>query len=347
MSATDTILATLERIIILEGGVAEPKGEHALSALLPERIADAMEMPSEVDFTTRAGLLGARFVSYNSDVLKRFESLFERRGALSAVRITYDGYMKKSGFEQVILDRFAFPDGVLRVGDARAAETAYLACTVAYTAESEEKRHGKLSFVVNMMTGAVPAEIGDALLWETDRVPLRTTSPSRVLSSEALERIVADFSSRKIDEEIAPWRERLERRMHGDEERLCAYYSAIASDIERKIQRRGLTGEDRSREEARIAATRQELERKTTESRARYAMEVTASLHSALLVLLPTVHIRCELAKKRRVREIVVVWNPFIKTVEALRCARGGEPLRRIFLDDDDALICAACHGKG
>lgn len=66
--------------------------------------------------------------------------------------------------------------------------------------------------------------------------------------------------------------EALERRMRGDEERLGAYYGAIASEIERKIQRRGLTGEDRARENARIAATRHESERKTTENRARYAM---------------------------------------------------------------------------
>jgi hypothetical protein len=33
-----------------------------------------------------------------------------------------------------------------------------------------------------------------------------------------------------------------------------------------------LTGEDRARENARIAATRHESERKTTENRARYAM---------------------------------------------------------------------------
>jgi hypothetical protein len=342
MSAADPILAALQRIISLEGGVAELTGDHGLSALLPDRVAAALDMPAEADFTTRAGVPGTRFVSYNTEVLKRFDSLFERRGALSAVRITYNGYVKKNGFEPLILERIAFPEGVLRIGDASACETTYLSCTVAYTAESEEKHHGKLSFIVNTVTGAAPVQIGDALLWEADRIALRAPSPSGMLTPEALERVIADCSLRLIAEEIAPRLERLERRMRGDEERLGAYYGAIAGEIERKIQRRGLAGEDRSREEARIAATRHELERKTTENRARYAMEVRAALHSALLVLLPTVHIRCELVKKRRRREIVVVWNPFTKAIEPLRCARGGELMGRMFLEDDDALVCAA-----
>lgn len=71
----------------------------------------------------------------------------------------------------------------------------------------------------------------------------------------------------------------------------------------------------------------------------RYALSVEAFLHSAMVIHLPTVHIQCELVRKKAKRIVTAVWNPFTKIIELLRCELSGEPVYDFYLDDKDAKI--------
>jgi hypothetical protein len=71
----------------------------------------------------------------------------------------------------------------------------------------------------------------------------------------------------------------------------------------------------------------------------RYALSVEASLHSAMVLHLPTVHIQCELVRKKAKRTVTLVWNPFTKIIEPLRCELSGEPVYDFYLDDKEAKI--------
>lgn len=59
---------------------------------------------------------------------------------------------------------------------------------------------------------------------------------------------------------------------------------------------------------------------------------------------LPTVHITCTLQKKKAKRDITLVWNPFTKILESLRCQVTGEPIYKFYLDEKDAKIIGAKH---
>ncbi|WP_238993753.1 hypothetical protein [Calothrix sp. PCC 6303] len=61
-----------------------------------------------------------------------------------------------------------------------------------------------------------------------------------------------------------------------------------------------------------------------------------------MIINLPTVHIQCELQRKKARRTVTVVWNPFSKIIEPLRCELSGEPVYDFYLDDVEAKIISS-----
>lgn len=82
-----------------------------------------------------------------------------------------------------------------------------------------------------------------------------------------------------------------------------------------------------------------ELKRKIKDLHERSSMEVTAQLHSALIVWLQTVHLNCQLIRKKQKRSVVAVWNPYHKQVEPWRCEQSNLPVRSFYLSNESAAI--------
>ena len=93
---------------------------------------------------------------------------------------------------------------------------------------------------------------------------------------------------------------KLTRARARDEEILKDYYNTINSEIRNKIESKYLIGDDKDKKLARIEATNRELERKLLDIQERYAMNMEAWLHSAMIIHLPTVHIQSELQSVNR-----------------------------------------------
>jgi hypothetical protein len=155
--------------------------------------------------------------------------------------------------------------------------------------------------------------------------------------SELIERQAAEL----IDRDLHNWMAKLARAKARDEERLNGYYRTIIQEISRRIVSRHLEGEDKAKELARIAATERELAAKLADLESRYALSVSASLHSVLVIQLPTIHLSCELVRKKHRRVVTAVWNPFTRNIEPLRCEVSGVPVLDFYLDDRDAKIIA------
>jgi hypothetical protein len=337
----DPILTTLSKLISLYDGVAETTGDRELTVLLTKSIAKQLELPEEVTLTTTADDSSSVFVSYNSDLLERFSNLLNQRGSFSAIKVAYQGYLKNTGFEKQLLQTLTPQNGLIRYLDAKPAPTRYLWCHVAYSAEADEKKIGMVSLLVNELTMVAPVSIGDALLWEDDRsTPTEMTSISPELAPVITE-LIERTASELIAVDLQNWQAKLDRAKHRDEERLNSYYQTISAEIRRRIVSRRLVGDDEAKELERIAATDRELETKLADLQARYAITVKASLHSILAIQLPTIHISCELVRKKHKRIVTAVWNPFTRIIEPLRCEESGLPVYSFYLDDISAKIIA------
>ena len=335
----EPILSTLKKLVSLHEGVAESAGEQALNVLLTENIAKALNLPEDVTLTTRSDIPNSFFVSYHSELLNKFAELLADRGLVTALGVKFDGYLKTTGFEKLLLQTLIPQNGLIRFLDAKPEITRYIWCHVAYTAEADEKRMGLVSFIINELTGVTEVEIGDALFWESDRISVDNQHSKPLLPVEELSGLIEKTAARLIKAELENWHGKLHRARARDEERLHTYYGTISSEIETKIESRRLMGESKDKELARLDATNRELERKLADLKERYALSVEASLHSAMVLHLPTVHIQCTLQRKKAKRTVTAVWNPFTKIIEPLRCELSGEPVYDFYLDETDAKI--------
>lgn len=339
----NTILNTINQMVTLQDGVAEWRNAQSLEVLLPKKIAEALKVGELVTFTTNADTNGSSsyFVTYNSDILDRFEGLLDNSGYVASYGIKYDGYLKQSGFEKLVTDTLCPQNGLIRVQNAVPAITPYVLFNVNYTAEASEKRLGMVSFWVNGITGVTGVELGDALLWTVDRIASPSIEEETSVNYSQLFQIGSQHSEQLIERELIPWRQKNQRQLQRDEKRITEYYQDIIREIKGKIQKRNLEGEDKERELARKNATFLELKRKLQDLHERSLIEVTAELHSALIVWLQTVHINCQLIRKKQKRDIVAVWNPYQKKVEPLRCEQSNNPVTSFYLSDESAkIIC-------
>jgi hypothetical protein len=337
---SDPILKTIENIVHLHDGVAESTHPNTLNVLLPENIAEKLDTPEDITFTTTAENRDGYFVTYNSEILKKFETLLAKKGAVATYGVKYDGYLKTTGFDKTVAQALTPLNGLIRVQEAKAQITPYLLCNVANIGRADENRLGMVSFLINTVTGVAPIDIGDALLWETDRIAATSDEPT--LPFDTLSRLIEKRAAVLIEQKLEKWRQSLSRKQQRDEDRLTAYYGTIIQEIKEKINQKNLQDEDKQRELARIEATKMESKRKLTDIRERYALKVEAQLHSALIIQLPTVHIACELVRKKRRRSITVIWNPFSKQIEPLRCEKSDVPVSSFYLSDEDVKIIAA-----
>ncbi|MDJ0567755.1 MAG: hypothetical protein QNJ53_01800 [Pleurocapsa sp. MO_192.B19] len=337
------ILNTINQMVTLQDGVAEWTDAQSLEVLLPKKIASALKVGELVTFTTSADTNGSSsyFVTYNSDILSRFEGLLDNSGYVASYGIKYDGYLKQSGFEQLVNDTLCPQNGLIRVQNAVPAITPYVLFNVNYTAEASEKRLGMVSFWVNGVTGVTGVDLGDALLWTVDRIASPSIEEGTALNYEQLLQIGSQHSEQVIERELIPWRQKNQRQLQRDSKRITDYYSDMIGEIKGKIKKRNKMGEEKEREKNRIEATRMELKRKLFDLHERSRISVTAQLHSALIVWLQTVHINCQLIRKKQKRDIVAVWNPYQKQVEPLRCEKSNNPVTNFYLTDESAqIIC-------
>lgn len=338
----DPIISTLEKIISLHDGIAEPANDNTLNVLLTDSLASLLSLPEDVTFTTKADVPESVFVSYHSEILNKLSELLAVKGQISALGVKYDGYLKNTGFEKLLTETFVAQNGLIKFVEAKPATTRYILCNVAYTANAEEKRVGLVSFIINELTKVTPVEIGDALFWESDRIEINEQEQPLGISLDELLSLIENESELLIGQALENWQAKLTRARIRDEDRLKNYYNTISEEIRRKIKTKNLEGDDKEKELSRIEATNKELERKLLDVQERYTMNVEAWLHSALIIHLPTVHIQFSLQRKKAKRIVTAVWNPFTKIIEPIRCEVSGAPVYDFYLDDTDAKIISS-----
>lgn len=333
------ILAAIAQTISLKEGLAEFSSANTLEVVLPPEVADTLEVKEDVIFTTSAEERSGYFVTYNSEIFEKFEALLGESGYVAALGIKYEGHLKPSGFDKLVASSLHPQNGLIRFIEAKPALTPYILCNIAYTAAADEKRVGMTSFFINGITGCPGVDVGDALLWETDRIKVDFEENPIAISADELSRIIENTAKQAVNREIEPWKKSLERKKKRDTERLKNYYGEIATEIKTKIYRKRLEGEDREKELTRIAATEKELERKQREMDEKYALSMESYLHSSLVIMLQTVRVECELKRKKNRRNVVAIWNPYTKEIEPLRCERFDVPVTSFYLGDSEAEI--------
>jgi hypothetical protein len=113
MSA-DPILSTLSNLVSLYDGITEPETDHAMTVLLPAKIAKQLKLPETATIATQANIPNSLFVTYHSELIQQFTKLLGARGSVSTIRVQYPGHIKTSGFEKQLLQTLCPQNGLIR-----------------------------------------------------------------------------------------------------------------------------------------------------------------------------------------------------------------------------------------
>lgn len=326
------LLEALAQVINLKEGMAEISAGENLEAVLPPKVAKLLDVPDSATFTTAAGERKCQFVSYNSEIFQRCETLLGAEGSLSSFAVQYQGYLKQSGFDKLVTETLCPQNGLLRVGKATPSWTPYCLFNIAYTAEADEKRLGLVSFWLNGVTGVAGVDVGDALLWKSDRINVPEDGQ---LKADWLWELAQQIAQSQIEQEIAIWLLSLERKLNRDKRRIQEYYQTIISEIGAKCEKKKLEGEALEKELSRIKATKSEMSRKMADLQQRYALSITAQVHSLMVVWLQTVTIECLLIRKKDKRNVLAVYNPYTRIIEPIRCEITNLPVTKFMLDEN------------
>jgi hypothetical protein len=346
MTATpDPIRRWFLDFLRLEG--AEVEEGETLDAVLPSDLV-AETGWSELEsfaFTPEAASRGARLVSYDSGVLEAVRSVVERGGFSTEVTLALSPF-NSSGLESRLAEDFGFVNGVVRMLGGRESMVSYLIAHFRATAVSEEKREALVGTALNLVTGAPVDELVPIVERRLDNAH---ASPfSSAPDGDRFSKRLATLAARRARAAFAEFEKSLTRRLVRDIERLTDYYGAIAAEIERKIERKQLGGEEALRERSRIEATRRELAGKLVDQRGRYAMTIRIEPIAFLRVRIPVVLLDLRVLRRKRSREVSWAYNPLLRQIERPGCEVCFDPLRQITLCDEKLHIlcphCASAH---
>ncbi len=336
------------------GAVVEEKPE-GWDALLPGELARQLDLSELVsarrgaDARTPAIHLPEKDrslpIGYGSPLVEKMIGLASDRAPLTTCRVRID-YLKKAGFDKSIADVFSFPNSLPTVQSTAEAKTEYIVFNCWYQAQSDEQQEGMLDLVFNLETAAPIFEM-DVTLTGLDRT---FPSPGAVssLDPKILNRLLPKLQKALEDNiaaEIADFRERMKRRYQRDIRHLAEYYESLRQEMEKSLQRPGLTEASIADRKEKIALIPDELARKTHDLLKKYSIRTDVRPCAVLRILTPAVKILIKLTKGKRERSATLFYNPITKTVDPLSCEGCGAGTYRVWLCDPHLhILCPGCR---
>jgi hypothetical protein len=333
------------------GAAVETKGE-TVEALLPGDLAARLQMREHVHlrFTPQeengAGSTPSdmQLLTYGSPALEQVLGLLADQGTVAAVEL-HGLYLKQAAPGPEIERLFQPLNARGKLVSAGIALIPYGIFHFRYTAVSDEKTEGLVTFALNLRSLAeVPAV---AYRWrevewqehEANDGAETATHPPNVVYKRACR-----LAQRHISHTLSDFHHSRERRLERDVQRLEEYYLGIAGEIRTRLQKKGLSGAEAEKEEAKAVAAERELQSKIHDLEEKYAVRVQVSFVNILYVTLPVLLATMSYQRRQAFRELPCFWNPILKDWEALACEGCGENTFAFSLcDDKQHLTCANC----
>jgi|GEM_PF-2274673 len=360
----DPLLHLTAQIIALSGGVAEHSGENSLDVLLPPAIARNLGVPEETTLrvTSPADIDGnaskeesnedhsgridrvraVRQLSYTPETLEKLNTLIGTRG-IFLERCAQRLYLKQEGMEPAVNGYFTALNGPSRVITSRVQTVSYLLCNAHFTAFSDERKEGVVQTAVNEFTGLSVDDVY-SLLRQAETTGSSLPAVIRK-PTDQIYRASIRTTQRSIERELLGFHQSLHRRLERDFRRVQEYYGSLVREIEGKIRRKDLQGNERTAELQRVEAIKIELRKKLIDQRERYAVKTAVRWLNAMRVYLEVIVVVYEVQRKRKTRELLLVWNPLKKGFEDLACEHCGVDLRSFWMCDEvQHILCPQCN---
>lgn len=338
-------MKSLVREVLEIGGCLVEENGDLLEVVMTPEIAGKLGLKEHelLPFSPHESGNG-EFISYGSEILDGVSQLMEDKGHFCKAHLPRL-YLKKERLDQIISQKLSLANAVLRSSQAVERTVSYLLLNFKYFAVSEEKKEGIIRVVVNELTLASPGEMVSTLLkgyyegnhkeWKVEvRRPLEEVFGAACR--------VAEYEIRR---DLSDFVRRLDRRLNKDVVRLEGYYGTLKEEVEGRIQKRGLVGDDQEREHSRIRAIDVELKRKIKEQQERYSLRVDVELLNVIRVTMLASLVILRIRRKNKEKRLELVWNPLLKDLELPVCEGCLRPIDTLYLCDEELHhLCPRCH---
>jgi hypothetical protein len=343
-------------LLARHGALVEEVGHDSLEALFPPGLAaqlgvgelERFSFPEvsreEIPSTPSPGPVGppARVVGYQSEFLEALGELVAGRGSWAAAALAESLPLKRLELERDIERTLVLQNAVIRGQHQEPALGSYLVFHFKYSALSDERHEGMVSVAINEQTLTVAEGLAEL-------VPQLTLSPTLPLNVprtdfERLYTRARRAAQSLIQDALADFIRSMNRRLNRDCRRITEYYRTIQQEIETKIKKKRLTGEEMEREQSRIHATEVELERKIRDLQTKYGLTVRAEVVGGLRLFLPVMLVQVRVMRRKWMVPISLAWNPVLRELERATCLGCFRPSKRIFICDDQRhIVCPEC----
>ncbi len=324
------VLAALEA----EGALVERSGDRA-TALLPPPLAKRLTLSEEVRLTPYPEQAGDIAVGLGSPLLEKVVS--EARASVPVAFVRVDTEAPRPTHVRSLAERFALRNGLAEIVQVTMGTGVYLAASVAYAIEADERREGLFDMVVGGDGGEPDSGLW-ALLTETLSDVRLVPGRPVALAAEA-ERCLVVRVERAVRAAAASVLQDIERRHKRDHERIVDYFEQLGAEArapKRKTEPKAI--------EAKLAHLHTERDKKIEDLRARYAVRVTSGLATLVVAEVPCALVQMRLRRRKAERTITLRVPAGVHGADKVACEGCGlGTAKPAACDDAVHLLCEIC----
>jgi hypothetical protein len=339
------------RLLEHDGALVEPLDPEGLEAMLPASVQHTLHAPELVRLGFGAELPPeAQRVSLESDWLDKFGHLLDERGRWLQ-RVVEVPLPVLSQPARIIEHGLVLQNAIYRLSRVAPAWTRYLILFLRYTAISDEKRVGMLTFGLNLANGSAVDPLVDDLL--SAALSTEDTAGTNVPAdahlppdwpTPRLHSAVTRALPARVQAHLHLFLQGMQRRLDRDVERVHAYYTGLRQEAWQRLQRQHT---DSARERLRLEAAEREYHAKVADLRQKYDLRVTTDLEQALMLTSPVQRLELTIKRRKGERRVTLDWSPLVRRLEPPPCEWSyTAEITRVVCDDALHLVSPAGHAS-
>lgn len=332
------------RFLENQGAVLERTGD-GFEALLPGALSQILGTPEYIRIKNESGddTNGILSICYGSPLLEKMVDAACAQVPIVACSLEFD-YLKSQGFNRLVKKQFHFYKSMGKVESSAIIKTDYLLVICRYVAQSDEQKQGLIRLALSYETGALIPHMEEML---SSAVKDFKNPPRPVWKDGNLERIIEGIKNQSkeiLGEEILSFKESMTRRFRRDVANLEEYYDALRKEMEKSLERPGLSDALIKDRKEKMSLLPGELARKRDDLFKKYSIRLKVEPCAAMFVRTPAVRVLYRVSIGRNRKNLSLTYNPVTRSMDPLVCQGCGKSITHVHFCDQRHLLCAWCH---
>jgi len=285
-------------------------------------------------------------INYGSKLLERMVGAVCGRTPFLSCQLEFD-YLKSQGFDKLIREELKFFGSTGKVENWAEVKTKYLLITCWYMAQSDEQKQGLINLQFNLETGAQVTKMADMLSLVARNY--NTDTKKDFLGDDQIKEIIKWVKTQAkevVAREITPFQESMTRRFKRDIGNLEQYYDGLKREMEKSLERPGLSDQLIKERREKIALLPAEFKRKGDDLFKKYSIRVKVKPATAILIRTPAIKILYKTSVGRKIKHLSLIYNPVTKSIDPLVCQGCGKSITSIKFCTKLHLLCPLCANK-